>query len=129
MFGLASADAWPRPLLDITRRSGSCAAQNSLRTITRTQRSAEKHGRLSTMPVQEQEVSHIWADVIGIPEADIDTNFYDLGGHSLLLMELASRLNRQLGIETDVIMLMEYPTVAKFTSYWNSTEALIDGNR
>ncbi|WP_432142969.1 acyl carrier protein [Streptomyces sp. bgisy084] len=81
------------------------------------------------MPVQEQEVSRVWADVIGIPEADFDTNFYDLGGHSLLLMELASRLNRQLGIDTDVIMLMEYPTVAAFTSHWNSMEALVDGNR
>ncbi|GGZ96574.1 acyl carrier protein [Streptomyces bluensis] len=81
------------------------------------------------MPVQEQDVSQIWADVIGIPEADVDTNFFDLGGHSLLLMELASRLNQQLGIDTDVLMLMEYPTVAKFTSHWNSVETLVDGNR
>ncbi|WP_217145923.1 acyl carrier protein [Streptomyces sp. AC627_RSS907] len=81
------------------------------------------------MPVQEQDVSRIWADVIGIPEADVDTNFFDLGGHSLLLMELASRLNQQLGIDTDVLVLMEYPTVAKFTAHWNSVEELVDGNR
>ncbi|MGH3164724.1 MAG: acyl carrier protein [Trebonia sp.] len=75
------------------------------------------------MPLQEHEVAWIWAAVIGIPEADVDTNFFDLGGHSLLLMVLVSELNRQLGIDTDVLVLMEYPTVAKFTSYWNSRES------
>ncbi|MEU9479451.1 acyl carrier protein [Streptomyces sp. NPDC048191] len=80
------------------------------------------------MPVQEQEVSQIWADVIGIREADVDTNFFDLGGHSLLLMELVSQLNQKLGIDTDVLMLLEYPTVAAFTSRWNALEGLVDDN-
>lgn len=71
----------------------------------------------------------IWADVIGVPEADVDTNFFDLGGNSLQLMVLASQLNRQLGIEADVLMLMEYPTVAAFTSYWNSLEVAADASR
>ena len=75
------------------------------------------------MSLQEQDVSQIWADVIGIPEADVDTNFFDLGGHSLMLMEVVSRLQEKLGIETDVLTLMEYPTVAMFTTYWNDATA------
>ncbi|UFQ16892.1 MULTISPECIES: acyl carrier protein [Streptomyces] len=74
------------------------------------------------MPVQEQEISRIWAEVIGIPDADIHTNFFDLGGHSLQLMALADRLSRQLGIEADIVALMEHPTVADFTSHVNSVE-------
>ncbi|RKN07610.1 acyl carrier protein [Streptomyces radicis] len=85
--------------------------------------------RLSIMPVQEQDVARIWAEVIGIPEADVDTNFFDLGGHSLQLMELADRLNQKLDISTDILALMEYPTVAAFTSHWNSVESLADGDR
>ncbi|WP_216214821.1 acyl carrier protein [Amycolatopsis aidingensis] len=80
------------------------------------------------MPLQELEVSQIWADVIGIREADVDTNFFDLGGNSMLLLELVSLLNQKLGIETDVLTLLEYPTVAKFTSHWNASEALVEGN-
>ncbi|MGW3949495.1 acyl carrier protein [Streptomyces sp. NPDC004752] len=80
------------------------------------------------MPVHVQDIAQIWADVIGIPEADVDTNFFDLGGHSLQLMELASRLNEQLGIDTDVLTLMEYPTVAEFTAHWISREALVEGD-
>jgi polyketide synthase PksN len=81
------------------------------------------------MLLQEPEISQIWADVIGICEADVDTNFFDLGGNSMLLLELISQLNEKLGITTDVVMLLEYPTVAKFTSHWNSVEGLGDGNR
>lgn len=81
------------------------------------------------MPLHEREVALIWADVIGIAEADVDTNFFDLGGHSLLLMELASRLNRQLGVDTDVLMLMEFPTVAKLTAHLNESAAAADGGR
>jgi acyl carrier protein len=80
------------------------------------------------MRLQEDEVSRIWAAVIGIPEADCETNFFDLGGHSLLLMELVAQLNRQLGIGADILTLMEYPTVSKFTSYWNSREASADAS-
>lgn len=75
------------------------------------------------MPLREPEVSRIWADVIGIPEADADTNFFDLGGNSMLLLELITELHEKLGIDTDVLILLEYPTVAKFTSYWNSLDA------
>lgn len=77
---------------------------------------------MPTMLVQEQEVARIWAEVLGLPEADANTNFFDLGGHSLLLMELVSQFSQKLGITTDVIMLMEYPTIAGFTEYWNSQE-------
>jgi acyl carrier protein len=74
------------------------------------------------MPLEEQEVAQIWADVIGIREADVETNFFDLGGHSLLLTELIGRLNEKLGIDVDIVMLLEHPTVATFTAHWNEAE-------
>jgi len=79
--------------------------------------------------LREEDVSRVWADVIGIPEADVDTNFFDLGGHSLLLMELVNQLQQRLGIDTDVLILMEHPTVAKFVAYWNSAVTPVDGGR
>ncbi|MFC6881498.1 MULTISPECIES: acyl carrier protein [Actinomadura] len=80
------------------------------------------------MPVREQEVSEIWADVLGIHEVDVDTNFFDLGGNSLLLVKLASQLNQRLCIDADVLMLMEYPTVAEFSRHWNRVEVPVDDN-
>ncbi|MDQ0988765.1 acyl carrier protein [Streptomyces sp. V2I9] len=74
------------------------------------------------MSVREEDVSRIWAEVIGIPEADIHTNFFDLGGHSLQLMELSARLSEELGVDADVLVLMEHPTVAACTAHWNARE-------
>ncbi|MFC4851886.1 acyl carrier protein [Actinophytocola glycyrrhizae] len=72
------------------------------------------------MLVREQEISQIWVELLGIPEADVDTDFFDLGGHSLLLMDLVRLFNQKLGIKTDVLTLLEHPTIAKFTTHWNS---------
>ncbi|MER7625278.1 acyl carrier protein [Streptomyces sp. NPDC126503] len=73
--------------------------------------------------MREQQVSEIWAEVLALPEVDVDANFYDLGGHSLLLIELVGRLNQKLGIETDVVTVLEHPTVVDFTAHWNSLGA------
>lgn len=81
------------------------------------------------MPVREEDVSQVWADVLDISDVDVDMNFFELGGTSLLLMKLASRLNEKLGIEADILMLMEYPTVESFTSHWNTEEALVSDDR
>ena len=75
------------------------------------------------MLVREQEISRIWAELLGIPEADVDTDFFDLGGHSLLLMDLARLLDQKLAIKTDVRTLLEHPTIAKFTAHWNSRQS------
>lgn len=75
------------------------------------------------MPVQEQQVSKIWAEVLALPDVDVDANFYDLGGHSLLVIDLVGRLNQALGIETDIVTVLEHPTVVKFTAHWNSLSA------
>lgn len=69
------------------------------------------------MPVPEQEVAQIWAEVLGIRHVDPHTNFFDLGGHSLLLAELVDQLNGKLGIETDVLAVLEHPTVAIFSAH------------
>lgn len=80
------------------------------------------------MLVREQEISQIWVELLGIPEADVDTDFFDLGGHSLLLMDLVRLLDQKLGIKTDVLTLLELPTIAKFAAHWNSLQSPTDGN-
>ncbi|MCT2588281.1 acyl carrier protein [Actinophytocola gossypii] len=74
------------------------------------------------MAVQEEEVARIWADVIGVDVSEIDTDetFFDLGGNSLLLIKLVDELNAALGIETDIVMLLEFATIEEFVSHCNS---------
>ncbi|MEW2268861.1 hypothetical protein GTY41_23665 [Streptomyces sp. SID685] len=51
------------------------------------------------------------------------------GGHSLSLINLVGQLDQRLGIQTDILMVLENPTVAKFTSHWNSMHRTDGGNR
>ncbi|MEK8146054.1 phosphopantetheine-binding protein [Streptomyces sp. M10(2022)] len=40
----------------------------------------------------------IWTDVLGIDHIGIHDNFFDLGGHSLLLAEVRSRISAMMAI-------------------------------
>ena len=62
-------------------------------------------------PVEEQ-VAREWCDVLGIPAAGRTDNFLDSGGHSLLAIQLLSRLNEAFGVELPLRAIFEDPTIA-----------------
>ncbi len=47
----------------------------------------------------EQRVVAIAASVLGRPEAGLASNFLELGGHSLIAMQIAARLNEEFGVD------------------------------
>jgi acyl carrier protein len=55
--------------------------------------------------------------VLGVEEVGLDDNFFDLGGHSLLLARLRSRLAGRLAREVSVVTLFRYPTVRSLAEY------------
>jgi acyl-coenzyme A synthetase/AMP-(fatty) acid ligase/thioesterase domain-containing protein/acyl carrier protein len=60
----------------------------------------------------EETVSAIWRALLKRPQIDRDADFFDLGGDSLLTLELMLRLEEALGVELPVTMIYDYPTVA-----------------
>jgi acyl carrier protein len=52
-----------------------------------------------------------WADLLRVERVALDDNFFDLGGHSLLLTQLIVRIRAELGIEVSLRTLFERPTV------------------
>jgi amino acid adenylation domain-containing protein/thioester reductase-like protein len=60
-----------------------------------------------------EEIAKTWADVLKIPLRVIqDRDFFDLGGHSLALAELARRLTEQFAVSIPAALLAGNPTLA-----------------
>ncbi|MFI6682992.1 acyl carrier protein [Streptomyces sp. NPDC050485] len=56
-------------------------------------------------------IRRIWSTVLGTEVQDTDVNFFDAGGHSLLVMVLQEHLEELVGREIALEDLFEHPTV------------------
>jgi len=61
----------------------------------------------------EQVVAGIWTEVLRLEKIGIHDNFFDLGGHSLLLTQVTSRLYNAFGLELSLRQMLATPTVAE----------------
>lgn len=65
----------------------------------------------------EMTIAEIWADILGIPQVGLHNNFFDLGGHSLLLIKVKHRLETHLSVSIAIVDLFRYTTVASLAKY------------
>lgn len=56
----------------------------------------------------------IWREVLDAPGLDVDDNFFLMGGHSLKVTRVASRVRAALGVDPPLRLLFANPTVASF---------------
>ncbi len=59
----------------------------------------------------ETRIADVWAEVLGRTQVPVTANFFDLGGHSLLLGRVRARLAQALDRDIAMLDLFEYPTV------------------
>jgi amino acid adenylation domain-containing protein len=59
----------------------------------------------------ERQVAAIWSDALGVDSVGLDERFFDLGGHSLLMVEVHDKLRDQTGYHVPLLDLFQYPTV------------------
>ena len=65
----------------------------------------------------ERVISAIWQDVLQIEKVGVYDNFFDLGGHSLLMVRVNRRLREELDREVSMIDLFRYPTVSALAEF------------
>ena len=86
------------------------------RTALLAMASRSREGRAASSPLPrdatESAIAGVWAALLGVSRVGIDDNFFDLGGHSLLLVRLQSRLRDALHQEFTIVDLFRYPTVS-----------------
>jgi len=59
----------------------------------------------------ELAIAAVWAGMFGLDRVSVEENFFDLGGHSLLLIKLHRKLQETLAPHLSIVTLFEHPTV------------------
>ncbi|MGB3438353.1 MAG: amino acid adenylation domain-containing protein [Actinophytocola sp.] len=60
----------------------------------------------------ERQLTEAWEAVLGTEGIGRDTNFFDLGGHSLKATRLVARIANDLGVDVSLRLLFDHPTIA-----------------
>lgn len=70
--------------------------------------------------IQQKKISAIWCDVLNKREISMDEDFFSLGGHSLKMTVMLSRLNQEIGIDVSVSEFRNNSTIEKLDNIINS---------
>jgi acyl carrier protein len=58
-----------------------------------------------------------------VPQVNLDSNFFDLGGHSLLLVEMHKQLEKSLRRRLPIVQLFQHATVRSLARYLTAESA------
>jgi amino acid adenylation domain-containing protein len=70
----------------------------------------------------ERLVASIWREVLGIDGIGVDDSFFDLGGNSLRMVQVHSRLLEKTTRDLSILELFRYPTIRSLALYLSQEE-------
>jgi acyl carrier protein len=76
----------------------------------------KKEGFLRPETPTEKALAKLWAEILGLTEVAADDDFFDLKGHSLLAMQLISRVRDTFQVEIPLNRLFEGPKLSQFAA-------------
>lgn len=76
----------------------------------------------------EQKIAAVWQSLLRTSKMQLDDNFFDLGGHSLLVIQMKSALLQALNRDIAVVDIFTYPSVRSLARYLgqNHVPTIID---
>ncbi|MEH2290147.1 amino acid adenylation domain-containing protein [Nostoc sp.] len=69
----------------------------------------------------EQEIAKLWQEVLNLERVGIHDNFFDLGGHSLLMLQINHKLRAILQRDISVVTMFQNPTIYFLAQYLSQT--------
>jgi len=65
----------------------------------------------------ERAIAKVWREVLHLEKVGVNDNFFDLGGHSLLIVQVNQKLRELLNRDLSVVELFQNPTVRSLAQY------------
>ncbi|HEV2864150.1 MAG TPA: amino acid adenylation domain-containing protein [Pyrinomonadaceae bacterium] len=65
----------------------------------------------------ERTIAAVWQDVLKVERVGVHDNFFDLGGHSLLVVQVNSRLRKELDRDISLVEMFRYPSVSALAAF------------
>ncbi len=97
--------------------------------LDRKQLPATQGGGQGTVAVYEapsdelqQTIVNIWQETLQLEKVGIKDNFFDLGGHSLLIVRVHQLLKQQIDKPISLTDLYRFPTIGSLTEFLNSDQ-------
>jgi amino acid adenylation domain-containing protein len=70
----------------------------------------------------ERTIVDIWQKILKVEKVGIQDNFFDLGGHSLNVLQVYSKLRELFKPDLAITDLFKYPTISSISRYLNQEE-------
>jgi acyl transferase domain-containing protein/acyl carrier protein len=93
-----------------------------LKALPAPERTAAEAVRRAPESALEKTVAAVWQEVLAVDQVGLDDNFFDRGGHSLLLVEVQGKLSERLGREIKIVDLFTYPTIGALARFLSRGE-------
>ncbi len=65
----------------------------------------------------ERVIAGVWQEALGVEKVGVHDNFFNLGGHSLLIVQVNSKLREVMQSEVSIIDMFKYPTVSALAEH------------
>jgi amino acid adenylation domain-containing protein len=72
----------------------------------------------------EQTIAKVWREALGVDKVGVYDNFFDLGGHSLLVVQVRDKLQKAFGCDLPIVEMFRYPTIDALVKYLRQEEDL-----
>jgi amino acid adenylation domain-containing protein len=70
----------------------------------------------------ERSLAEIWRELLGLKRVGVDDNFFDVGGHSLLVIQLCAVLRQRLQVSLPIVDFFTYSTIRSLARHLDQME-------
>ncbi len=70
----------------------------------------------------QQIIVNVWQETLNLDKVGVKDNFFDLGGHSLLIIRVHQQLKAQVDQPISLTDLYRFPTISSLTDFLNSSQ-------